>query len=271
MAKKKYTKQEREQLLDSFFANKVAKTDKRIEGELIRAYMFLIKAVAGKYARGDKISYYDDFIQLASIGFVKALANYRRGSEASFETYSVHCMTGEIRHYIRDNLAMIKIPPAYFSILNQINIIYLEFIREHDREPSFDDIFLLLADTGANAKINIQPDELKQLYDVYFVDSLNARISNNDDGDDAELIDMISEEGYKSFQLSLDDKIAIREALVVLDRNLPTIAQIVRFTFYYDLTQAEIAKKLGISQMEVSRSLKKGLNELWKILNKKII
>lgn len=272
MPKKKYTKEEREELLAKFFSHKTVGKTKDIESKLVWAYMYLIKAVAGKYARGDKISYYDDFIQLGSIGLIKALANYRIDSEAAFETYAVHCITGEIRHYIRDNISMIKIPPAYFAILNKINIIYLEFVREHDREPTFDDVLALLNDTPEISKLKIEPEELKQLYDVYFVDSLNMRISNdNDDAESAELIDMISEEGYKSFQLSLDDKIALKEALVTLDKTFPTFASIIKFSFYYDLTQAEIAKKMGISQMEVSRSLKKGLAELWKIMNKKVI
>jgi RNA polymerase sigma-B factor len=72
---------------------------------------------------------------------------------------------------------------------------------------------------------------------------------------------------YASFQLATDDRLMVEAAL---GRLRAVSREVIEFAFYEDLSQTEIAKHLGISQMQVSRRLRKAMDELWKVLNTRL-
>jgi len=90
---------------------------------------------------------------------------------------------------------------------------------------------------------------------------------NADNGSGKSLGDQVEDKTYVSFQLAQEDRILLAEAMSGIRSQS---RQVIEFAFYQDLTQTEIAKKLGISQMQVSRRLRSAITELWELLNVRV-
>jgi RNA polymerase sigma factor (sigma-70 family) len=103
-----------------------------------------------------------------------------------------------------------------------------------------------------------------EMESIIYPISLNQEENN---GDLPEYINNIEDKKYSSFQLSQEDKILLQSAMNKIKEQSQ---QILYYAFYEDLTQTEIANKLGISQMQVSRKIKSAISELWDILNTRI-
>lgn len=205
----------------------------------------------------------EDLVQVGNIGLINAIDRYQPGHGAQFETYATHLISGEIRHYLRDSVSLIRTPRELQELAYQINLAIYDLTSERGSTPGIKEI----ADRLRLSESKIE--EFFQVYAASAVVSLNEPVLD-EEGNESELLAKIADEGERSFQMSLDDRIMLAEAMAKLEEILPTFAQIIRFSFYEDLSQTEIAKKLNMSQGDVSRKMKQGLKELWKILNKKV-
>ena len=94
--------------------------------------------------------------------------------------------------------------------------------------------------------------------------SLDQSVSNSDE--DLVLMDKIPSGDYQEFLSSRENIIMLKDAL---DKLNPELKEIIVMNYFEDMNQREISDKLGISQMQVSRKIKKALNKLYEIINKK--
>lgn len=217
--------------------------------ELIEMNLPLVSSISKKFLnRGYD---YEDIFQIGSIGLVKAINNFDLNYNVKFSTYAVPMIIGEIKRFLRDD-GMIKVSRSVKSLSRKINFYKEILTKKLKRSPTIEE----LADYVKVDKEEIifaieSSNSLQYLYDTI----------HQDDGAPVLLIDKLSEKGADDGNII--EKIALKEALQSLDSKS---RQIIMLRYFKDKTQVQVAKMLGISQVQVSRIEKKVLLEMKKKL-----
>lgn len=217
--------------------------DKKAAEEILLENMPLIKSVIKRY-KNSNIDY-DDLIQLGSLGLIKAVMNFNPTYNVRFSTYAVPMIAGEIKRHIRDD-GPIKVSRQTKTLVLSINKYVEEFRSKNEREPSVQEI--------------AEKFELST-YDVVFaLDSAKMPLSlfEKFDDDGTYLVDVIKTEDRTEDIL---DKLALKEIINSLDDR---DKKIIILRYYRDKTQSEVAKILGVSQVQVSRLENKILKDIRK-------
>lgn len=219
--------------------------DRSAMDELIEMNLPLVASISKKFLnRGYE---YEDIFQIGSIGLVKAIKNFDLTYNVKFSTYAVPMIIGEIKRFLRDD-GMIKVSRNVKSLARKIYY-YKELLTKNlKRSPTLDE----LAEYANVDKEEIlfameSSNSLQYLYDTI----------HQDDGAPVLLIDKLSEKSVDDG--SLVERIALKEALSSLDSKA---RQIIMLRYFKDKTQIQVAKMLGISQVQVSRIEKKVLAEM---------
>ncbi len=198
----------------------------------------------------------DDIIQVGSIGLMKAVEKFDPFCGTSFKTYSTYLITGEIRHYLRDKTSMIKAPRQIYELYYRINQIVQKLAEELDRTPTDLEIAEFLE--CPLSKVT-QAQEVERRRQPVSLDQFLTK-----DSSDTGYVERLVDERYFEMAINRENKIYLENAMASLKEELRSV---VKMTYYEDMSQTEIAKELGISQMQVSRRLKKALNILLKSLD----
>ena len=217
-----------------------------LRDELVESYLPLARAVARRFeGRGAER---EDLQQVASIALMKAVERFEPERGFRFVTYAIPTIAGDVRNYLRDKASGMRVPRDARQKLYKMQQIREQFEREHMREPSARE----LADA-----MQIPPDELLMLLDLRNqtdVASLDAPVSEESEADLSAMLgttdvgyERVEQAQWMSWILSkVDDK----------ERQLLTLR-------YRDRRgQRETAKRLGVSQMQVSRMERRVLARL---------
>lgn len=231
------------------------KKSKDTRDKIVQYSISLVKRIAYGLARRSTDPV-DDLIQVGSIGLVKAIEQFNPNAGAKFHTYATHLITGEIRHYLRDKTSMIRAPRELQELSFRISRLVQDLIHELGREPT---------DAEVAEVLQIPQDKISEAFEV---DRRRTLISLDQtltfDGTSEQLLIDTLEDGSHQLKFSSDeDNIMLTTAIRQLKENL---RQVVEMTFYQDLSQTEVARRLGISQMQVSRRLRTATAELQRIL-----
>ena len=229
--------------------------DKAIRDKIVKISIILVKRIAYGLARrsADPV---EDLVQVGSIGLVKAIEQFDPNAGAKFHTYATHLITGEIRHYLRDKTSMIRAPRELQELSFRISRLVQDLIHELGREPTDAEV----------AEVLQLPSE--KVSEAYEVDRRRTLISLDQtltfDGTSEQiLIDTLEDSAHMIRFNSEEDNIMLSAAIKQLKENL---RQVIEMTYYQDLSQTEVARRLGISQMQVSRRLRTATAELQRIL-----
>lgn len=191
----------------------------------------------------------DDLYQLGSLGFVKAIKNFNPEFNVKFSTYAVPMIAGEIKRFLRDD-GSIKVSR---SIKRNAGIIK-NYIAEHQLVYGVEPTISQISD-----KLGLEQ------YDIILSLESSSQISSIDDKldeDDDSYSDRISD-GFSPDKLV--DKILIRDMI----NSLPAREKrVIIMRYYLDKTQAEIAKTLGVSQVQISRIESKILDNFKEIIKR---
>ena len=203
----------------------------------------LIKSIVKRYL--NKGIEYDDLFQLGSLGFIKAIKNYDASFNVKFTTYAVPMIAGEIKRFLRDD-GTIKVSRSIKYLAIQIKNYINEFIKTHNSNPTIEqiatDLNIDVHDVVLAMEANTTPISLNEKY--------------NESSESITLMDKVSD----SFSVdNFVNKLALRELIQCLSAREK---QVILMRYYLDKTQSEIAKELGISQVQVSRIENKVLNEM---------
>jgi len=224
--------------------------DKEITDNEILKYQSLIKSIAYKFKNsGEPL---EDLEQLGYIGLINAINLYNQQRGVKFETYASWFISGEIRHYIRDKHQPIRIPHWIIELNKKVDEFIVKYREETKQTPSLKKIA---------QEFNLTLDGVKEVLkarDVVHVVSIDQE-SRSFDHNEYPLLEKIKNDHYKSFRLPIEDLIALELALNKL-KNLQS--KVVNYIFMKDLTQAKTAKKLAISQRQVSRIKNEALKRL---------
>jgi RNA polymerase sigma-B factor len=145
----------------------------------------------------------------------------------------------------------LKMPRRWFALIQQAGTFSKSFQTEHHRQPTESEIALAL-DISA-----IEWQEIKMAHQNRQPVSLDCPVGSDDEANN--LADLLPDRHYQSFQLSQDDQMRVQQSLVALEQHT---RQILEFVFLHDLTQKQVAERMDISVITVSRHVKKGLNVL---------
>jgi len=229
--------------------------DPALRDEIIQASLSLVKRIAYGLARRSTDPV-EDLIQVGSIGLIKAVDQFKPDAGAKFQTYATHLITGEIRHYLRDKTAMIRAPRELQELSFRINRLVQNLTSRLGREP---------LDVEIAHELQVSVSRVNEAYEVdrrRTLISLDQALSN-DAGSEQSLIDTLVDGRYQTNQMAKEERLMLAEAIKQLKDGL---REVVQLTFYEDLSQTEVAKRLGISQMQVSRRLRAATAELYKII-----
>lgn len=244
--------------LKIYKSTKDAKQKRHLQNVIVLASMPLVKKIGHGLARRNTDPV-EDIIQVGSVGLVKAIQLFDPKVSENFKTYATYLITGEIRHYLRDKVAMIKAPREIYELAYRVNKVMERFKYENGNEPSE---VLLAEELGTSVgKIQEVIDVERRKQTI----SLDQVVINGND-DSLSLFDKIADDNHYNLESFQEDKILIKEAINKLD---PKLQEVIKLNYFDDLSQTQIAIQLGISQMQVSRRLKKALSMLLGILSEK--
>ena len=234
------------------------KEKKHLQNVILLAAMPLVKKIAKGIARRNTDPV-EDIIQVGSIGLVKAIRLYNPKVSEKFKTYATYFITGEIRHYLRDKASMIKAPREIYELAYRVNKVMEKLKDTQGNEPTESIIAEELGTSVKKVKIVIDVERRKQTI------SLDQIISTGND-DSLSLFDKIADDNHYNLESFQEDKILLKDAIEKLDVKLQ---KVIILHYFEDMSQSQIASRLGISQMQVSRRLRKALRNLLTILSEK--
>ena len=187
---------------------------------------------------------YEDIFQIGSMGLVKAINNFDSSFNVKFSTYAVPMIIGEIKRFLRDD-GMIKVSRNTKILAKKLHYDKETLVKELNREPTIDELA---------AFSNVDKEDI-----VFALESVNNMqylydTIHQDEGTPVLLIDKLSESPDEDNNMI--DKIALKEAINSLDIKSK---EIIMLRYFKDKTQIQVAKMLGISQVQVSRIEKKVL------------
>ena len=215
--------------------------------ELIEAHLGLAEYLARRFSnRGEPL---DDLVQVASVGLLKAVDRFDPTRGVEFSTYATHTIVGELKRHFRDKGWAVRAPRRMQELYLRLGKIVSTLSQELGRSPTIPEL--------AN-EAQVSEEEVLEALEAgqaYRFASLDAPSPGEDDGDSM------------SSHLGADDAGMVdaehRVALSPLLAQLPQREQtILHLRFFEGMTQSEIAGRLGISQMHVSRLLARSLAQL---------
>ena len=202
---------------------------------LINHNVSLVKCIVKRYL-GKGVEY-DDLFQIACLGFLKAIAGFDERFGVKFSTYAVPMIAGEIKRFLRDD-GSVKVSRAMKQTAKEINLFIEEYTIARGIQPSVPEIA---------EKFGMDEAET-----VFVMGSSKMPLSlygggDFKDGKERELIETLP---AKDDQEDWLDKMLLRGAIEGLpDRDRKVIV----LRYFRDMTQSEVAEKIGVSQVQVSR------------------
>ncbi|ALX48003.1 RNA polymerase sporulation sigma factor SigF [Lentibacillus amyloliquefaciens] len=186
----------------------------------------------------------DDLFQIGSIGLIKGIDKFDLTYDVKFSTYAVPMIIGEIQRFIRDD-GSVKVSRSLKETGNKIRKKREELTKKIGRTPTVMEIAESLHITSEEV---VHAEEAAKS-----PHSIHETVFEND-GDPITLLDQIADDDTKWF-----DKLTLQEAI----RGLEERERLILYLRYFkDRTQSEVADRLGISQVQVSRLEKKILNDI---------
>lgn len=225
------------------------KGDKAAREHLVNCNLKLIFNLIQRFAhRGYEL---EDLFQIGTIGLMKAIDKFDFSYGVKFSTYAVPMIIGEIRRFLRDDHP-IKVPRSYKELVYKINRSREKLSLELKREPTINEI---AADLGVPSE-----DIIMALEAVQSPTSIHDTLYK-DDSDPIYVLDQLPLD--KEANQGWFEKIALME---VLNKLPEREKKILIMRFFEDKTQSEIAKKMKLSQVQISRIERAALHRLRQIL-----
>ena len=191
----------------------------------------------------------EDIYQIGCIGLIKAIKRFDTSYNVKITTYSVPYIIGEIKRFIRDD-GPIKISRSVKELSYKINEIQRQSINEKGEELTI----LELAE-----RLNVEKEDIVVALEANRkLESIDEEIYNEDNGGESKISRITSNKDESN---NIINKICVKELISELETREK---QIIILRYYKDKTQTEVAKMLGITQVQVSRIEKKILLEMRK-------
>jgi RNA polymerase sigma-B factor len=229
------------------FAEFAKSRDPAVRDSLIEAHLGLAEYLARRFSnRGEPL---DDLVQVASVGLLKAVDRFDPDRAVEFSTYATHTIVGELKRHFRDKGWAVRAPRRMQELYLRLGKLVASLSQELGRSPTIPE---LASEAGVSEEEVLEAMEAGQ---AYRFTSLDAPAAGDDDADT-----LAASLGETDPQLlDAENRAALGPLIARLAAREQTI---LHFRFFEGLTQSEIANRLGISQMHVSRLLARSLAQL---------
>ena len=216
--------------------------------ELITRYLPLVRSLARRFAsRGQPV---EDLIQVGSIGLIKAIDRFDLDRGVELSTYATPTIMGEIKRYFRDKGWAVKVPRALQDLNVRLNRIVEQLTVDLQRSPT-------IAELAEAAQVTeeevVEALESGRAYSSVSIFSGGA----NEEEESLELLDCLGQE-EQAYEI-VEQRRFLAPALERLD---PRERLILHLRFFEGMTQTQVAARIGISQMHVSRLIRKSIDNL---------
>lgn len=223
-------------------------TDPRAREELVNRYLAFAKSVAVRYR--SQAESLDDLIQVASLGLLNAVNRFDPERGVPFISFASPTITGELKRHFRDRTSAMRLPRSLYDRIGQIDSVTADLTNQMNREPTVEEIA---------AAMGCDEDDVTEALEAghnRHPVSLNQSPSSIDDDAPAPA-EMLGREDSR-YELA-ESRIMLRDAMEELSDEEQLVIQL---RFRDELTQSEIAEKIGHSQMHVSRMLRRILDRI---------
>ena len=222
--------------------------DRRARDELIARFLPLARKLARRYVPSSEP--YEDLVQVASLGLVKAVERFDPDRGFAFTSFAVPTIVGELKRYFRDTGWALHVDRGAQERARKVVDAQREMSGATGRTPTIDELAQYLELSQEEVLDGLQTAE------AYGAVSLDAPVGSDEDGNPSRL-EALGDE---------DDRFALideRATIFAAAQCLPDRERHILFLrFGEDLTQSEIADRVGVSQMQVSRLLRRSLQRL---------
>lgn len=224
---------------------RVHQGDKEARDILVEKNMGLVHSIARRFQnRGVEM---EDLVQIGSIGLLKAIDKFDLTYEVRFSTYAVPMITGEIKRFLRDD-GMVKVSRSLKEEAARIYAVREVFMGAQGREPTLEEL---------TEELQLTREEvILAMESAAQIESLQKTIYQSD-GSDIALEDKLPFE--KNQQEEVLDRMLLEQMLGSLNTEE---RELIYLRFFKERTQSNIAKKMGMSQVQVSRMEKKILRRM---------
>lgn len=223
--------------------------DEQAREQLVLAHLNLARFLASKFKnRGESL---DDLVQVATIGLIKAIDRFDLSRGLEFTTFATPTIMGEIKRHFRDKGWSVRVPRRLQELSAKVTQVSDKLTEKLQRSPSVDEIAQALG---------VSVDEvLEAMESAHAYTSVSLDVPQGDDDDGTQSSTVIDKYALVDEDLeSSDDRIVLEQAIKDFSEREQ---QIIRMRFLEGFTQVEIAQKLQISQVQVSRLLRKTLQK----------
>ena len=216
--------------------------------QLIEQYMSLVRSLARRYSyRGEQL---EDLVQIGAIGLIKAIDRFDLERGVELTTYATPNIIGEIKRHFRDKGWSVRVPRGLQELNVQLSRLIEQLTVQLGRSPT-------IAELAKAA--NVEEEEVLEALEsgrAYSSLSLSAG-GGHDDEDDLDPLESIGTE-EPEYEIS-EDRAVLEPGFRVLDERE---RKILHLRFFKGLTQSQIAQEIGISQMHVSRLIRRALEKI---------
>ena len=217
--------------------------------QLIEDHMSLVRSLARRYSyRGEQL---EDLVQIGAIGLIKAIDRFDINRGVELTTYATPNIIGEIKRHFRDKGWAVRVPRGLQELNVQLSRLIERLTVQLGRSPTISEL--------AEAASVDEEEVLEALESgrAYSSLSLSSGPSGGGDDDEVDLLETVGVEEH-AYEVS-EDRAILAPGFRVLDDRERTI---LRLRFVDGLTQSQIAQRVGISQMHVSRLIRRSLEKI---------
>ncbi|MDX6481844.1 MAG: polymerase sigma-B factor [Gaiellaceae bacterium] len=221
--------------------------DLQAREKLIEQYMSLVRSLARRYSyRGEQL---EDLVQIGAIGLIKAIDRFDVNRGVELTTYATPNIIGEIKRHFRDKGWAVRVPRGLQELNVQLSKLMEQLTVQLGRSPTIPE---LAKAAGVEEEQVLEAIESGRAYT-----SLSLSVGGGGDDDDLDPLESLGTEEHQ-YEVS-EDRAVLAPGFRALDERERMILQL---RFFDGLTQSQIAQQVGISQMHVSRLIRRSLEKI---------
>ncbi|MBD1869926.1 RNA polymerase sigma factor SigF [Leptolyngbya sp. FACHB-671] len=226
-----------------------------VRNKLVRLNAGLVRKIAHRVSR-QCCEPFEDLEQIGYLGLIRAIERFDPGHGYAFSSFAVPYIRGEMLHFLRDRSSAVKIPRRWQEMQKEGQRVREALTKELGRNPKDSEIAERL-----NVSIN-EWQEIKLSGKNRLLLSLDATVSQQVDSA-VTLGDTLTDAHAQTLQIWEEDRQQIQRAMAQLEEKTRTAIELV---YYSDLSRKEVAEKIGVSPMTVTRRIQRGVEQMIAIL-----